>query len=145
MSIALGAEHVSRPPTSMMVTATVAGCGETLRLGGFQPYRSVEGPWAAVRIGRILATFHDRPIGVTTPHHFEAMGIDSTGHHAYIVKLGYLHPQLADLAARGIVLLSDGLTQLDMKRLRWRSLARPIHPLDHGFAWQPEDGLYGDA
>ncbi|MDW6022451.1 M81 family metallopeptidase [Mesorhizobium sp. BAC0120] len=144
VEIVLGAEHVSRPRTERRVIARVEACGETLELGGFQPYRSHEGAWACVRIGGVLATFHARAIGITTPHHFTAMGIQPTAHKAYVVKLGYLHPQLEDIAARHILLLSDGVSQLDMRRLDWSALPRPTYPLDTDFDWTPEDGLYGD-
>jgi microcystin degradation protein MlrC len=144
VEIELGSEHVSRPKTAMRVTAKVEACGKTLELGGFQPYRSVESAWASVRIGGIIATFHARPIGITTPHHFVAMGIDPRTHKAYVVKLGYLHPQLEDIRARHILLLSDGTSQLDMTRLSWRSLPRPTHPLDTDIEWTAAGALYGD-
>jgi microcystin degradation protein MlrC len=144
VEIILGAEHVSWPKTERRVVATVEACGAALDLGGFQPYRRKESAWARVRIGKISATFHGRAIGITTPHHFEAMGIHPTRHRIYVVKLGYLHPQLEDIAARHILLLSDGTSQLDMTRLTWRRVRRPMHPLDRDIAWSPADGLYGD-
>ena len=142
--IVLGSEHVSRPRTAMTVDATVEACGEALDLQGFQPYRSKESAWAKVRIGSILATFHARAIGITTPHHFSAMGIDPNAHKAYVVKVGYLHPQLEDISARHILLLSDGISQLDMTKLDWSLLPRPTYPLDPAMTWTPEAGLYGD-
>ncbi|PZO77977.1 MAG: hypothetical protein DI629_13145 [Mesorhizobium amorphae] len=142
--ITLGAEHISRPKTTRDVSAHVLACGEVLELGGFQPYRSRESAWALVRIGHLLASFHAQPIGITTPAHLEAMGIDPLAHKAFVVKLGYLHPQLEDMAARHILLLSDGTSQLDMTRLDRRSLPRPTFPLDRDFSWRPEEALYGD-
>jgi microcystin degradation protein MlrC len=118
--------------------------GQELQLEGFQPYRSKESAWARVRIGKIVATFHARAIGVTTPNHFSAMGINSTAHKAYVVKLGYLHPQLEDISGRHILLLSDGTSQLDMTRLAWTRLPRPTHPLDQDITWTPQNGLYCD-
>ena len=140
----LGAEHVSRPKGARRVTAKVEACGEALELSGFQPYRSRESAWARVRIGNVIATFHAKAIGITTPQHFEAMGIHPTRHTVYVVKLGYLHPQLEDIAGRHILLLSDGTSQLDMTRLSWSVLPRPMHPLDKDIVWAPADGLYGD-
>lgn len=144
VQITLGSEHLSRPKTAWNVSARVVACGEYLELGGFQPYRSRESAWALVRIGHVLASFHAQPIGITTLAHFEAMGIDPTAHKACVVKLGYLHPQLEDIAARHILLLSDGTSQLDMTRLDRKALPRPTYPLDRDFAWSPELGLYGD-
>ncbi len=144
VEIELGAEHLSRPRSRRAVTVQVEACGRTLDLGGFQPYRSAEAAWVRVRRGGIIATFHARPIGITTPQHLVAMGIDPTAHQAYVVKLGYLHPQLEDIAARHILLLSDGTSQLDMTRLTWTRLPRPTYPLDQDIDWSPERGLYGD-
>ncbi|MDQ0471778.1 M81 family metallopeptidase [Labrys wisconsinensis] len=144
IEIELGAEHISRPRTAMRVLARVEACGATLDLPGFQPYRSVESAWARVSIGGVQATFHARSIGITTPHHLRAMGVDPAAHKAYVVKLGYLHPQLEDIRARHILLLSDGTSQLDMTRLRWSALPRPTMPLDGDFDWRAADALYTD-
>jgi microcystin degradation protein MlrC len=144
VEIELGSEHISRPRTALRVQAIVEACGNALELPGFQPYRSVESAWARVSIGEVQATFHARSIGVTTPHHFRAMGVDPTAHKVYVVKLGYLHPQLEDIRARHILLLSDGTSQLDMTRLHWETLPRPTIPLDKDFNWQATDALYTD-
>jgi microcystin degradation protein MlrC len=144
VEIDIGAEHVSRPPTGRRVKALVEDCGAFLQLSGFQPYRSRESAWARVRIGNVIATFHARPIGITTPDHFRSMGIHPTDHQAYVVKLGYLHPQLEDLAGRHILLLTDGCSQVDMTRLQWQRVPRPMYPIDDDFDWQPSDGSYGD-
>lgn len=145
VQIVLGAEHLSRPQTDRKVTVRVEACGEYLDLGGFQPYRSREPAWAKVRIGNVIATFHAEPIGITTPEHFRAMDIDPLAHKLYVVKLGYLHPRIEDIAARHILLLSDGVSQLDLKRLQWKRLARPTWPLDRDFEWTPAGNIYGDA
>ena len=144
VEIELGAEHVSRQKTRRRVTAIMEAGGEELQVDGFQPYRSKESAWARVRIGKIVATFHARAIGVTTPNHFSAMGINPTAHKAYVVKLGYLHPQLEDISGRHILLLSDGTSQLDMTRLAWTRLPRPTHPLEQDITWSPQNGLYCD-
>lgn len=145
VEIILGAEHLSRPVTDRKVIARVEACGEFLDLGGFQPYRSREAAWAKVRIGNVVATFHAQPIGITTPEHFRSMGIDPLAHKIYVVKLGYLHPQLEDIADRHVLLLSDGTSQLDMSRLEWKRLARPTWPLDRDLEWTPAGNIYGDA
>ena len=145
IDITLGDEHMSRPKVQRTVDAEVVACGAELELGGFQPYRSKEAAWAKVRIGSIIATFHARSIGITTPEHFAAMGIDPVGHKVYVVKLGYLHPRLEDIAKRHILLLSDGTSQLDMTRLSWPTLQRPAWPLDRDFHWSARDNIYGDG
>jgi microcystin degradation protein MlrC len=136
LQLALGREHLSAPRDEMIVTATVVDVGETLRPEGFQPYRTDEGPWACVQIDGVYATFHSLPIGITTPGHFTGMGLDPTAHHIYAVKVGYLHPQLEDIAKRHIMLFSPGLTPLDLHQIPWQTVPRPIYPLDPEMTWR---------
>ncbi|WP_172295484.1 M81 family metallopeptidase [Pseudoruegeria sp. HB172150] len=138
----LGSEHVSAPATHRTVRAEVIAAAPELELGGFQPYRSREGAWAVARIGGILATFHDSPVGITTPAHFRAMGIDPEAHDIYVVKLGYLHPQLEDVAARHILLTSPGCSALDLSALEWSKIDRPMWPLDTEDDWDAATALY---
>lgn len=140
----LGAEHISAPGTRMAVSGEILDCGPTLELDGFQPYRSAEGGWAVIRIGTVLATFHDLPIGITTPGHFRAMGIDPERHPFYVVKLGYLHPQIEDIAARHILLLTEGTVSLDLSARAWSAVGRPAYPLERDMVWSPADGLYAN-
>jgi microcystin degradation protein MlrC len=137
IDLELDQDHISRARQGMHVAAVVEDFGEALELGGFQPYRSKEGAWARVRIAGTLATFHDNPVGITTPAHLEAMGISPTAHAVYVVKLGYLHPQLEPIAQRHILLLSDGAVPLDPRTSTWREVRRPMYPLEGDMAWSP--------
>lgn len=140
----LGDEHISMPGNRLKVTGMIEGCGEDLVLGGFQPYRSSEGAWASIRIGSTIATFHSLPVGITTPAHFSAMGIDPVAHAVYVVKLGYLHPQIEDIAARHILLLSEGTVDLDLTRRKWSRVKRPAYPLDKDITWSPAASVYSN-
>jgi microcystin degradation protein MlrC len=144
VTLDLGSEHVSGPRTIKRAVGVVEEFGNELQVKGFQPYRSTEGVWAKVRFGNVIATFHSLRIGITTPGHFRAMGIDPLANAIHVVKLGYLHPQLEDIAARHIVLLTDGVSQLDMRKLAWSRIQRPMYPLDIEMSWSAEQGLYGD-
>lgn len=138
IELVLGREHISVQGHTMTVKAVVEGLGDDLELPGFQPYRTREGMWARVRIGNIIATFHELPIGITTPNHFSSMGINPTEHQMYVVKEGYLFPQLEDLGGRHILLYSRGTTDLDISQLGWKHVRRPIYPLDLDMNWTPQ-------
>jgi microcystin degradation protein MlrC len=66
-----------------------------------------------------------------------AAGIDPMAQKIVVVKQGYLFPDLYDHAPRAIMALSPGATDLRLERLPYRSLQRPIFPLDSGFDWNP--------
>jgi microcystin degradation protein MlrC len=63
----------------------------------------------------------------------EASGMDPMQQQIVVVKLGYLMPDLYDHAPRSILVLSPGLTDLDMQRFGFRHLIHPIFPLDTAF------------
>lgn len=142
IEVTLGDEHISLPGTTRTVTGTIINGGPELHLSGFQPYRSVEAAWAAIRFGDVIATFHARPIGVTTPEHFSSMGIDQSEFNAFVVKLGYLHPRLEDIARRHILLLSEGTVSLDLQNRPWKNVGRPALPADPDFDWSPANSTY---
>lgn len=142
VTLRLGEEHQSAPKTSVAVEAVVEGFADKLKPDGFQPYLRSGGAWARVRIGHVIATFHDTGIGITTPAHFSMTGIDPTAHRIYVVKLGYLHPQLEDIQARHILLLSEGSSNLDVTRLDWSRIPRPAYPVDADATWTPQPNLF---
>ena len=144
VTLDLGSEHLSGPKKIKRAAGVVEEANTSLRLKGFQPYRSIEGPWVRIRFGTVVATFHSTRIGVTTPAHLRVLGIDPLGDSVQVVKLGYLHPQLEDIAARHVMLLSEGASNLNMHRLAWSRIQRPMFPLDPETRWSPQQGLYGD-
>lgn len=68
---------------------------------------------------------------------FMDAGIDPLEHKMVVVKLGYLHPELIDIAPRGYMVLSPGYTTLNLNELPFHKVIRPIFPLDE-FEWDPE-------
>ncbi|HWJ73636.1 MAG TPA: MlrC C-terminal domain-containing protein [Kaistia sp.] len=142
ITLRLGAEHESAPRTSVEVEAIVEGFADELKPEGFQPYLRSGGAWVRVRMGHVIATFHDTGIGITTPAHFTMAGIHPTDHRIYVVKLGYLHPQLEDVQARHILLRSDGSSNLDVTRLSWSRIPRPAYPVDPDATWTPGPNLF---
>jgi microcystin degradation protein MlrC len=70
------------------------------------------------------------------------MGISPTRHRIYVVKLGYLHPQIEDIARRHICLISEGVGDLDYRRLSYSRVSRPVFPLDPDMEWTARSGLF---
>ena len=145
LTLALGAEHLSRPAAAVPAAGVVEALGESLNPPSAPHLRTVTAPWARVRFGHVTATFHARRLQVTTPHLLEAMGIDPRAPGIFVFKVGYLHPELEDVGARHILLLSEGTSNLDITRLPYTQIRRPALPFDPGMAWSPEQGLCVDG
>jgi microcystin degradation protein MlrC len=68
---------------------------------------------------------------------FQHAGVDPLAHRLVVVKLGYLFPELRDIAPREILALSPGCSDLNLSRLPFEHVVRPIYPLDLNCQWQP--------
>jgi microcystin degradation protein MlrC len=99
--------------------------------------RDGEPDTAVVRVGgaSIVLTSDRRPFvdcaGITRA------GVDPMTQKIVVVKLGYLFPDLRQRAARAIMALSPGTSDLRLERLPFEHLRRPIFPLDGEFDWEP--------
>jgi microcystin degradation protein MlrC len=68
---------------------------------------------------------------------FRRAGVDPLEHKLVVVKLGYLFPELRAIAPREILTLSPGYADMDLTRLPFRHVHRPIFPLDPDVDWTP--------
>jgi len=68
------------------------------------------------------------------PYHLESdftrLGLDPRGADIVVVKIGYLEPELFDLAADWMLALTPGGVDQDLVRLGHRRVRRPMFPLD---------------
>jgi len=71
----------------------------------------------------------------TTPEDFKRFGINPEERGVVAVKLGLLTAELKRIAAKSIIALTPGFTNLVMKRLNYKNLKRPIFPLDEDLEW----------
>ena len=134
ITLHLGGEHTLIKNQTMDVEARVEEVGESFRQ--FGPYPVNEGPWVRVKINGIIATFHERRIGIVARSHFEALGINPAMHRIYVVKQGYLFPELEKIAKRYFLLFSSGATEYDFSKLKYKRIQRPVFPLDAEMTWE---------
>ena len=68
------------------------------------------------------------------PYHLESdftrLGLDPRGADIVVVKIGYLEPELFDMAADWMLALTPGGVDQDLVRLGHRRVRRPMFPLD---------------
>ncbi len=76
-----------------------------------------------------------------TPFHhradFARLGIDPMAHKIVVVKIGYLVPELKQMAARSLLALSPGAVNQDITALPFERLCRPMYPFDPHMKWEP--------
>jgi microcystin degradation protein MlrC len=94
------------------------------------PGDPVGGDLAVLRVGGvgIILTSRRKPF-----HHlrdFTALGLDPHAAHVVAVKIGYLEPELRQLARAAYLALTAGAVDQDIPRLPYRRVIRPIFPLD---------------
>jgi len=68
---------------------------------------------------------------------FKEAGLKPLDYNIVVVKLGYLFPELRDMAPVHLMALTSGFCNLDMQALPFKSVHRPCYPLDIEMVWEP--------
>ena len=144
------------PDAQAVAACQAAGVGQTVRfgLGGRLDARhgppltvqgqvmrlvqgdAVAGSQAVLKVGGVQVILTERRKPFTTVADFAQVGIDPLAHKIVVVKLGYLFPELAAIAPLAFIALTPGASDLDIPRLPFHVIRRPIYPLDSEMAWQ---------
>ncbi|MHA6523924.1 M81 family metallopeptidase [Tessaracoccus sp. G1721] len=105
----------------------VALTGEVLSVTDGDP---TAGTQVVIRAGSVHAIITER----RKPFHhladFRMLGLEPTEADVVVVKIGYLEPELHELAARWTLALTPGGVDQDLLRLGHRSLAPGVYPFD---------------
>lgn len=92
---------------------------------------------AVVEVDGLKLVLLNRRRSFTSPGDFAEVGIDPLQHRIVVVKLGYLFQGLRDIAPATIMALTPGFAYQVVENLPYRSVRRPVYPLDPGMTWQP--------
>jgi microcystin degradation protein MlrC len=68
---------------------------------------------------------------------FKEVGLNPLDYKIVVVKLGYLFPELRDMAPIHLMALTTGFCNLDMRTLPFKNVHRPCFPLDIDMVWEP--------
>jgi microcystin degradation protein MlrC len=102
-------------------------------VAGLYPDDPVGGDIAVLRAGGVSIILTSR----RKPHHhlkdFTALGLDPDAHKLTVVKIGYLEPELRQMARHALLALTPGAVNQDIPALTYRRVQRPIFPLDQDF------------
>jgi microcystin degradation protein MlrC len=129
------------------VTVSLGGKWDSLRTGPLELTGTVthlhhsdpvtaDSPMATLTVGGIHIIITGLRKAFVSLDNFRAAGLDALAHKLVVVKLGYLMPELRDAAPREIMALSPGYADMQLERLPFKYVTRPIFPLDRDFTWQ---------
>jgi microcystin degradation protein MlrC len=98
---------------------------------------------AVIQVGGVRVILTERRTQFIMPQQFEPLGIDPTACDIFVIKLGYLYPDIAPLAAHSIMALSPGAIDPDVDNLPYQRIMRPAYPLDADMTWNAADAVWG--
>lgn len=130
------------------VTADVGGKldpshGGPLRVTGVVEHLHAPAPGtdearvATLRVDGVHVILTERRQHFARFEDFRRAGLEPLRHKIVVVKLGYLMAELRAAAPREILALTPGCADMDLSRLPFQHVRRPILPLDEDFAWAP--------
>ncbi|MEZ4676771.1 MAG: M81 family metallopeptidase [Caldilineaceae bacterium] len=92
---------------------------------------------AVIKVDGVTVVVTSRRQGFTTLSDFAHVGVNPRDFKLIVVKLGYLFPELLAIAANAWMALSPGACDLDLARLPYQRIVRPMYPTDQEFDWSP--------
>lgn len=91
-----------------------------------------------LRVGSVYAILTE----LRKPYHherdFTALNLKPRSADVVIVKIGYLEPELYDMAAGWMLALTPGGVDQNLQRLGHRRIRRPMWPFDRSFPTEPD-------
>lgn len=89
------------------------------------------GKSALVEVDGIHVIITENRIQYATFEKFEIAGLESfDDYEIFVVKIGYLEPDLAKAAKGWVMALTDGPVNQDLSNMNFKKLKRPLYPLD---------------
>ena len=91
-----------------------------------------------LNIGGVDVVVTSGHVGCYDPEMMRILGIVPEERKCIVVKLGYLEPEIREIAKKSMMALTDGSSCEVFERLEYNKIPRPIYPLDKDFEWEPK-------
>lgn len=91
---------------------------------------------ALIRIGGIDVIITERQFASIYKDIFSWFGVNKDDYKVVVVKLGYLFPELEEIADDSILAMTNGSTCEIILNCDFKNIRRPIYPFDDDFDWQ---------
>lgn len=108
--------------------------GKLIHRGDILSYqRDNAGPSATLDCGDITVVITKNRAAMCRPDIFQSIQLDWRPYQAVVVKLGYLFPELAQVAKRAILVFTPGGSTERLEDMHMKHIRRPMFPLDDDF------------
>ena len=88
---------------------------------------------ALLDVNGIDVVVTDKHVGCYDLDMMRCLNICPENRKCIVVKLGYLEPEIRSIAAKSILVLTDGSSNEVFSKLEYKNIIRPIYPLDKDF------------
>lgn len=117
------------------LSAGVSLSGTILSFGDLHHHyhsEAVIGSCCTIQLDHIPVTLvvETYPVSFAERYQYECANIDMDAYDFFVVKQGYLYPELKTMAKNYVMSLTEGTTQQRTERLTYKKVIRPIYPLD---------------
>jgi microcystin degradation protein MlrC len=91
------------------------------------------GRCVSVRVGGLSVFVTSRRMQYRLLASYKRLGVDPAAVDIVTVKIGYLEPELFEVAADWLLALTPGGVDQHLARLAYKKVVRPVFPLDRDF------------
>jgi len=121
------------------VDVTIGGVNDPVNGSAFELSGEVYAIYENDRVGGDIVVVRSGGVHVIIPsrrkpyhhiHEFENVGLHPKDHDITVVKIGYLEPELRDVASAAFLALTPGAVNQDIPSLPFERVQRPVYPLD---------------
>lgn len=126
--LTFGKLNIEDDAPGITVTATLKAIG---KLG--------QVPAVVIQVAGIDVIISQGRVMMLDPKDLEGLGLKPKNFRILILKSGYLDPKYEAIASRGFLALTPGFTNQDFAALNYQKIKRPMHPLDRGFTYNPQE------
>ena len=127
VSIDVGINY-DKDSASVTVNGVLKAKGKLLGyLGGTSDH---VGNTCTVSVGDIDVVIANKGHSFITVDHFKAAGLNIQDYDVIVVKQGYLFPELSEISTLDLLALTPGATYQLLEELEFKTIQRPMFPLD---------------
>lgn len=110
------------------ITGKLVHRGDIISYTGANAGRS-----ATLDCGKMTVVITENRAAMCRPDIFASIGLDFKDYKITVVKLGYLFPELAEVAKRAILAFTPGASTERLEDMHMQKIRRPMFPLDDNF------------